>query len=116
MSYSFTVRANKLNFTQVVNDELAKVCEGQPIHQRDRDAAINAVQGLVGIIHVPEGKALNIAVSGSVGWEGEFDLSEDRGPSITAAGLNISITTVDVPKDAQAEGAVLTTGVSGKTE
>lgn len=90
MSYSFTVSvASKSDVKAAVAAEMDKVIAMQAIHQRDRDAAINAADAYAQLVTVPEGKTLKVSVSGSVGWSGGAQGSEAE-IDLNGAGVSIS--------------------------
>lgn len=71
MSYSFSVKARKADILAKVDDQLAQVVEGQPVHSNDIGAARQVVDSL---LNVCEDGTYNVSVSGSLTWrnEGEF--------------------------------------------
>lgn len=88
MSYSFSVRAKSKDDAAAKSGvSMAEVVEAQPVHKADKDAAIAAVDELLGTVVEPgEDESVTINVSGSLGWraEGEF----------TSANLSVSVAVV----------------------
>lgn len=133
MSYSFNVRAeNRNDARHKVADKFDEVIKSQPIHARDREGLIKAVKGLVDIITIPEGLVLQISCNGSMQWNGKGD--DTTQADIVGASVAVQVECVKPlakepsqplpqrdpepephPGDAQAQGAILTTGV-GKTD
>ena len=90
MSYSFSVRGvNKEEAMERVAAVLDEVVAGQPIHARDREAALAAVSAFVNVLPVDETRDVSVYVSGSVSWTG---LSPNE--SIMSAGVNVSASLV----------------------
>lgn len=72
MSYSFTVRgANKDEVIRAADAELINVVDSQPTHKHDKAAAKAAVIAYVELLTVPDGKEIEVRVSGSLGWPNE---------------------------------------------
>lgn len=68
MSYSFSIKARKADILAKVDDQLAQVVEGQPIHSNDVGAARQVVDSLLGVV---EDGLYNVTVSGSLSWRNE---------------------------------------------
>lgn len=68
MSYSFSVKARKADILAKVDDQLAQVVEGQPVHSNDAGAARQVVDSLLGLC---EDGLYNVSVSGSLSWREE---------------------------------------------
>lgn len=87
MSYSFSVRAaTKAEAVTAAEQEFDKVVEGQPIHAKDRNAAMTAVQNVVEVLQDDPSRAVNVSVSGYVSWA--------EGEQITQASVNVGASLV----------------------
>lgn len=87
MSYSFSVTADsKAEVATKVADEFAKVVEGQPAHEADRQAAQAAVEAMVGVLADPgSAECVYVSVSGSLSWrDGEQKVFTNASVSVTA--------------------------------
>lgn len=73
MSYSFSVVADTKDEAGVkIEAELAKVVEGQPTHEADRQAAQDAAEAIIDVLDDPgENECVNVYVAGSLGWRSE---------------------------------------------
>jgi hypothetical protein len=73
MSYSFNVKAaTKADAVTQAEQEFDKVVEGQPIHAKDRKAAMTAVGNVVDVLQDDPAREVSVSVSGYVSWsEGE---------------------------------------------
>lgn len=91
MSYSFSASGKSRDEVKAaVAAQFDTVLASQPIHARDKDAALNAVNAFVDLVTIPEGRTANVSVSGSVGWSG--DLGNDvNAVELNGAGLNVSV-------------------------
>lgn len=89
MSYSFNVRANnKAEAITAAEKEFDKVVEGQPIHAKDRKAAMTTVATVLDVLPDDAGRDISVSVSGYVSWtEGEriTQCSVNVGASLTDA-------------------------------
>jgi len=84
MSYSFSVRAaSKAEAVTAAEQKFDTVVEGQPIHAKDRKAAMTAVQNVVDVLHDDTSRDINVAVSGYVSW-GENEEISTASVSVTA--------------------------------
>lgn len=90
MSYSFSITAaDKDEASKKVAEELAKVCESQPTHAKDREAAQAAVDAFVALLPAPvEGQQFYINVNGSLGWNGD---GNDRVFTSASISVNASV-------------------------
>lgn len=93
MSYSFSVKAaTKVEAAEQAKAKMAEVVASQPIHSRDQDQAADAADKVMGVIADPtEGQAVNLYISGSLGWRGDQDNPE----AITSASLSVSASITD---------------------
>lgn len=88
MSYSFNVRANsKAEAVTAAEQEFDKVVAGQPIHAKDRGAAMSAVADVLGVLPDDPTKAISLSVSGYVSWT--------EGEHITQCSVNVGASLVD---------------------
>ena len=85
MSYAFNVRAATASaLATAIGGELGKVAEAQPIHSRDQEATIAAIDGLLALVEDPNAdEELNASISGSCYGE--------EGQGLRGVSLNISI-------------------------
>jgi hypothetical protein len=85
MSYSFNVKAaTKAEAIAVVGEELDKVVQAQPIHERDRSAAAAAAEGIINALHDDPTRSLSVGVSGWISWS-EGDVVTQANVSVTAS-------------------------------
>lgn len=69
MSYSFTVKApNKAEAKQAVEEAFDKVVAQQPIHARDRAAAIANASAVIDMLVDDPDFHISVSVNGYVGW------------------------------------------------
>lgn len=68
MSYGFVERAPTMGAVlSAASTAMATVVAAQPIHAKDSDVAMSAAESLVELIgDAPEGKVINLSVSGSI--------------------------------------------------
>lgn len=101
MSYSINVQGKTADeVREELDSKLAEIIERQPIHARDRDAAVKAVKALLSVVEVPEGKMYKVSVSGSCGWDGNLPADGDHSNvTITGVGVNVSVSLADAPKE-----------------
>lgn len=87
MSYSFSVTAaTKDEAGKKVEEQLAQVVAGQPVHDFDRQTAQDAAEAIIEHLASPgEGQEVCVYVSGSLGWN-----SEPAANNFTSA--NVSVT------------------------
>ncbi|MET4190686.1 MULTISPECIES: hypothetical protein [unclassified Bradyrhizobium] len=74
MSYSFNVKAaSKDEAKAVVAAEFDKVVSQQPIHARDKAAALANANAVIDLLapEAPEGHMIAVACNGYVGWRGD---------------------------------------------
>ena len=87
MSYSFNVKAaTKAEAVTAAEQEFDKVVAGQPIHARDRKAAMTTVASVLDVLPDDDAKGVSVSVSGYVSWtEGEpfTQCSVNVGASLT---------------------------------
>jgi hypothetical protein len=73
MSYSFNLRAaTKADAKARVAAELAKVVQGQPIHEADRAQAQAAADAFIDVLPDDPSQDVSVNMSGSVGWTGTY--------------------------------------------
>jgi hypothetical protein len=85
MSYSFQVTgADKAAAKAAVEAEFDKVVESQPIHSRDRQAALANASAVIDLLVDDPTCDVRVTVNGYVGWRGE------SGPDavLTSASIN----------------------------
>jgi hypothetical protein len=91
MSYSFSVKADTKEAAKVaVSDAFDKVVESQPIHARDKAAALTNAAAVIDLLTdpAPEGSAINVSCSGYVNWMEV--LREDGSNPLTTASVSAS--------------------------
>lgn len=91
MSYSFNATGSTRDETMAaVGKEFDKVITNQPIHSRDRAAAVAAVGAMIDLLSpdIPEGHIIQVGVHGAVGWSG--DLAEDHSNPLRSASVGAS--------------------------
>ncbi len=88
MSYSFSIKADsKDEAAKLVEAELAKVVEQQPVHAADYQAAQEVAEGFIAILADPgESEQISVSVYGSLSWRTEGVL--------TGANVNVSASIV----------------------
>lgn len=70
MSYSFNVRAaNKEGAKTAVQVEFEKVVAGQPVHARDRAAALANAYAVIDLIADDDTKDITVSCAGYVSWQ-----------------------------------------------
>jgi hypothetical protein len=71
MSYSFSITADTKDKAGVkVEAELAKVVNGQPSHESDRQAAQDAAERFIDVLRdLREGEHIGLSMSGSLSWQ-----------------------------------------------
>jgi hypothetical protein len=75
MSYSFTVQAaTKADALTAAEQEFDKVVEGQPMHAKDRKAAMTAAQNVVDLL--PGDRAVTVSVSGYLSWAADESITQ----------------------------------------
>jgi len=90
MSYSFVVTgADKAAAKAAVAAELDKVIAGQPMHARDKEAAIANAGAVIDLLtdSPPEGSIVHVSMNGSVGWMGDYQ-SKVEEAELTAASVS----------------------------
>jgi len=86
MSYSFVVRASdKAEALRMVEAELAKIVEAQPVHSADQAQALAAAAAFIGVLLDDDTKNVQVNVHGSLGWVGTSET-----PSFINASVGIS--------------------------
>lgn len=91
MSYSFTVKADtKQAAKDAVAEAFDKVVANQPIHARDKDAALANASAVIDLLTdpAPEGSAINVSCNGYVSWREV--LREDGSNPLTTASISAS--------------------------
>jgi hypothetical protein len=70
MSYSFAVKAaDKARAKQKAEAKFDEVIAGQPIHSKDRAAALSLVDALIALLpDAREDQTVVVTVNGSLGW------------------------------------------------
>jgi hypothetical protein len=70
MSYSFNVRGATVALAvATIAPKFDEVVSSQPVHAKDRDAAVAAGTALAGLVSEPgEGQEVSISVNGSLQW------------------------------------------------
>lgn len=89
MSYSFTVKADTKEAAKAaVSEAFDKVVEGQPIHARDKAAAVANASAAIDLLadDAPDGSAISVSCSGYVGWREA--LREDGSNPLTTASIS----------------------------
>lgn len=71
MSYGFNIRAaTAAAAIAALPAKFDEVVAAQPIHERDRDAAVAAATSVIGLIGEPQdGQEISLSVSGYVQWQ-----------------------------------------------
>lgn len=70
MSYSFSVKAsNKSAAKEAVAAKFDEVLAVQPIHQRDKDAALANVNSVIDLLADDLTRDVSVSVNGYVGWK-----------------------------------------------
>ena len=87
MSYSFNVKApTKAEAEIKVRDELAKVCETQPVHTTDCDQAFEAASAFLKLLPDDSSRDVYVSVRGSI-WK------TDDGVQQASVNVSVSFTT-----------------------
>lgn len=69
MSYSFSIKApNKADAKAAVDGAFRAVVDSQPIHARDRDAALAAAGAMIDLLVDAPGMQISVSVNGYVSW------------------------------------------------
>jgi hypothetical protein len=105
MSYSFNIRAaDKASAKEAVKDAFDGVVASQPIHARDRDAALANANAAIDLIVDDPSCDVVVGLSGYVGWRELLD-AECSNP-LTSASVSASaslVSKVAAPIPASAE-------------
>ncbi|KRQ11924.1 hypothetical protein AOQ73_05815 [Bradyrhizobium pachyrhizi] len=91
MSYSFTVKAATKNEAKAaVAVEFDKVVATQPIHARDKAAALTNANAVIDLLadDAPDGHVINVSCNGYVGWRD--NLRDDGGNPLNSASVSAS--------------------------
>lgn len=92
MSYSFSVKAvNKEHAKIAVETEFSKVVVGQPIHARDRAAALAAAGAMIDLLVDDPTLVISVSVNGYVSWRANAD-KVDYGKDSDLQGASVSVT------------------------
>ena len=99
MSYSFSVKAaSKAEAKAAVAREFDRVVETQPIHARDREAALANANAVIDLLadQAPDGHVIAVNCNGYVGW---WDaLREDGSNPLNQASVSTSASYVVAPE------------------
>lgn len=88
MSFSFNVKAaDAAAVLALVATEFDQVVASQPIHEKDKDAGVNAATALVGVLDATADKDISVHISGSLSWHG---IAGTENQSIQGAHLSVS--------------------------
>lgn len=96
MSYSFNVQApTKQAAIEALEPKFDEVVASQPIHATDREAAVAAATGIIGLCDKPgDGLQLSVSVNGWLQYSLPDPESDDTEPSITGASVSVSVSTI----------------------
>lgn len=87
MSYSIGARASTIGAVEImITAKLDEVIKQQPIHAKDREQALAAVNSFLGIMTPDDSKDVQVSLNGSVTWFG--DMSAEN---IVGAGVSVSV-------------------------
>lgn len=85
MSYSFSViAATKSTAAELVQTELRKVRDQQPIHEKDCGQALCAVTAMLSVLPEDESKSVSVSVSGYIGYMADDQKIVTANCSVTA--------------------------------
>lgn len=91
MSYSFTVRKpTKAEAKAEVAAQFSEVVNSQPIHERERAAALALADTFVDLLADDETKDVTVHVSGSLSWQGSLEGMQIEAVPLTSANLNVN--------------------------
>lgn len=77
MSYSFSIKVEtKALAKQAVASELDKIVDSQPIHARDRAAALANATAVIDLLADDDTKDVSVSCNGYVSWNVNGDLTE----------------------------------------
>lgn len=96
MSYSIHAQAKtKEEAKAALATKFDEVVNGQPIHAKDREAALNAADDFLDTLGEPgDGQVVNVNLNGSLTWRGEGDEQ-----TITGASVSVSASVIDAPAE-----------------
>ncbi len=95
MSYSFSVQATtKAEAKAAAETKFDEVVVQQPIHARDKAAALANVSAVVDLLtdKVPEGHIISVGVSGYVSWLNALSSASDNPLTTVSISANASYT------------------------
>lgn len=102
MSFSFNFRAaNKAAAKAQAEAEFDKVVAGQPVHSRDKAAALANVGNAIDLLVDDSTKDINVGVNGRVSWRGDDTTTPLE---ITGAAVQCSVGLIDRPIEAESTG------------
>lgn len=95
MSYSFNVRGATVALAvAAIGPKFDEVVSSQPVHAKDRDAAVTGATALAALVSEPaEGQEVSINVSGWLQWQATDTVGEIP-EEFTGASLNIQASLV----------------------
>lgn len=86
MSYSFSVRGEtKSAATSLVRDEMDKVVQGQSVHQKDLQAAVDVASGLICLLADDETKDVLVSMGGYLSWNTSDEKIQTANVAVTAS-------------------------------
>lgn len=92
MSYSFQfVTQSKADVQSKLAEEFDKVVASQPVHARDRDAAISAALAMVNALGENAERNIEVRVNGSVGWDWPSDGSPADQSTVPLTCASVSV-------------------------
>lgn len=91
MSYSFSVRGtSKADAKAKVAADFDKVVAGQPIHARDREAALAAAGAFIDLLGDEHEREVSVSVSGYVAWPAVLGAGSEATPPLSGASVGVS--------------------------
>jgi hypothetical protein len=89
MSYSFSLKAvSKSAAKSAVAAEFDKVIESQPIHARDKEAALASAGAVIDLLADGDPRNIAVSVNGSLGWV--ETLRDDASNPLQSASVSVS--------------------------
>jgi hypothetical protein len=89
MSYSFSLKAvSKSAAKSAVAAEFDKVIESQPIHARDKEAALASAGAVIDLLADGDPRNIAVSVNGSLGWT--ETLRDDASNPLQSASVSVS--------------------------
>ena len=95
MSFSFVARAGStIDLVDAAAAEMSKVVTSQPDHAHDAESVMDVVKAYAGLVREPtKDEELVMNVHGSISWDINVPVGEDRTYNTAVIGVSLSIHT-----------------------